>query len=139
MTGAELVQAARAYLGVPWRHLGRTAMGLDCIGLVLLAAHDCGQDFPDPAPYERAPQGARLVHGLLDHGMRVAADQALAGDVLVFRMGIYAGHIGIATMHPAYHCPGVLHAYAMRRVVVEQPMDDELRGALVAAVRVAEG
>jgi cell wall-associated NlpC family hydrolase len=136
MTRDKLVKAARTYLGVPWRHLGRSRTGLDCIGLVLLAARDCGQDFPDPAPYEREPQGARLVNGLLRHGTRVA--EALPGDVMVFRMGVYGGHVGIATDHATYGGPGLLHAYALRKHVVEQPMDAEFRATLVAVVRVAE-
>lgn len=137
MTRADLVKAGRKYLGVPWRHLGRSRQGVDCIGLVLLAARDCGQDFLDPAPYLRAPQGTRLLHGLLDHGARVA--QPEPGDLLLFRMGLYGGHVGIATHHATYGGPGVLHAFAARRHVVEQPMDAEFRAALVAIVRVAEG
>jgi cell wall-associated NlpC family hydrolase len=137
MTPAKLVQAARGYLGVPWRHLGRSRAGVDCIGLVLLAARACGHDLPDPAPYEREPQGARLVSGLLAHGARVT--QAELGDVMVFRMGVYGGHIGIATLHPVYRVPGLLHAFATRRHVVEQPIDAEFRAALVAVVRVAGG
>ena len=34
------VAAARGYVGVPWRHLGRSRTGVDCIGLVLLAARE---------------------------------------------------------------------------------------------------
>jgi cell wall-associated NlpC family hydrolase len=137
MTGAELVEAGRAYLGVPWRHLGRTRAGVDCIGLVLLAAADAGLTLPDPAPYQREPQGQRLVEGIRAHAQRVSV--AEPGDVLVFRMGVYGGHVGIATQHRTYGGPGVLHAYAARRHVVEQPMDGEMTRALVAVFRLAEG
>lgn len=137
MTGAALVDRARAYLGVPWRHLGRSRAGVDCIGLVLLAAADAGLSLPDPAPYEREPQGARLLDGIAAHGRRVATAQP--GDVLVFRLGGYGGHVGIATTHRTYRVPGVLHAYAPRRHVVEQPIDGELQRALVAVFRLAEG
>jgi cell wall-associated NlpC family hydrolase len=137
MTPEAFVAAARTYLGVPWRHLGRSTTGVDCIGLVLLAAREAGLDLDDPAPYAREPQGARLLAGVLAHGRRVP--EARRGDVLVFRMGIYAGHLGIATTHRAYGGPAVLHAYAPHRHVVEQPMDAELRRALVATVRVTGG
>jgi cell wall-associated NlpC family hydrolase len=136
MTRAQLVNRARDYLGVPWRHLGRSRAGVDCIGLVLLAARDAGLDLPDPAPYQREPQGARLLAGVLAHGRRVGV--AEPGDVLVLRMGVYAGHVGIATTHRGYGVPGILHAFALRRHVVEQPMDAEMTAALVAVVRVAE-
>ena len=137
MTPDDFVGAARDWLGVPWRHLGRTRAGVDCIGLVLVAAAAAGLEIEDPAPYAREPQGAALMHGVLAHGVRVA--EARAGDVLVFRMGLYGGHVGIATTHRTYGGPGVLHAYAPHRHVVEQPMDADLTRALLAIVRVAEG
>jgi cell wall-associated NlpC family hydrolase len=31
-----IVSAARSWLGVPWRHQGRTRQGVDCAGLVVL-------------------------------------------------------------------------------------------------------
>lgn len=136
MTPDSFVAAGRCWLGVPWRHLGRSRAGVDCIGLVLLAAAKAGLSIPDPAPYAREPQGAALMRGVLAHGVRVA--DALPGDVLVFRMGLYGGHVGIATQHRTYGGPGVLHAYAPHRHVVEQPMDAELRRALLAVIRVTE-
>ena len=37
-----LDQAARAYIGVPWQHHGRSRHGLDCVGLLFLASRDIG-------------------------------------------------------------------------------------------------
>ena len=130
---AAFVAAARGYVGVPWRHLGRSRTGVDCIGLVLLVAREVGMDLPDPAPYAREPQGTRLLDGILAHATRVA--EVAPGDVLLFRMGLYGGHVGIASVHPAWGVPACLHAYAPRRQVVEQPMDAELRTALLGAFR----
>ncbi|MBR0669976.1 C40 family peptidase [Neoroseomonas soli] len=133
VAAANFVTAARSFVGVPWRHLGRARTGLDCIGLVLLAAREAGVDLPDPAPYAREPQGTRLLEGILGHARRVA--EAAPGDVLLFRLGLYGGHVGIASVHPAWGVPACLHAYAPRRQVVEQPMDDELRAALLGVFR----
>lgn len=132
-TAEGFVAAARRHVGVPWRHLGRARTGVDCIGLVLLAARETGADLPDPAPYAREPQGTRLLEGILAHTTRVA--EAAPGDVLLFRMGLYGGHVGVASVHPAWGVPACLHAYAPRRQVVEQPMDAELRNALLGAFR----
>ncbi|WP_198368473.1 C40 family peptidase [Roseomonas rosulenta] len=132
-TAEAFVAAARSYVGVSWRHLGRGQTGVDCIGLVLLAAREAGVELPDPAPYARAPQGTRLLDGILAHATRVA--EAAPGDVLLFRMGLYGGHVGVASVHPTWGVPACLHAYAPRRQVVEQPMDAELRAALLGAFR----
>lgn len=132
--GPALVSAARGWLGVRWRHLGRARTGVDCIGLVLLAARECGIVLPDPAPYAREPQGQHLLEGILQHADRVP--RALAGDVLLFRMGLYGGHVGIASRHPEHRQPAVIHAFARQGVAVcEQVMCDEYRGALVGAFR----
>ena len=133
VAAAAFVAAARSYVGVPWRHRGRSRTGVDCIGLVLLVAREVGMDLPDPAPYAREPQGTRLLEGILAHTTRMA--EAAPGDVLLFRLGLYGGHVGIASVHPAWGVPACLHAYAPRRQVVEQPMDAELRAALLGAFR----
>lgn len=133
MNAADFAAAARGYVGVPWRHLGRARTGVDCIGLVLLATREVGLELPDPAPYGREPQGTRLLEGILTHAERIASPEP--GDVLLFRMGLYGGHVGIASVHPDWNVPACLHAYAPRKQVVEQPMDTELRAALIGAFR----
>lgn len=130
-----LDEAARRYIGVPWRHLGRSREGIDCIGLVLLAARDCGLAADDPAPYAREPSSQRLrqeLAGVLDE-VPIAA--ARRGDVLVFNLGLYAGHIGVLGFHPAYYVPSVIHAYAPRRRVVEEPLASIDAGTLTGAFR----
>ncbi len=128
--------AARQYVGVPWRHLGRSREGIDCIGLVLLAARDCGLAADDPAPYAREPSSQRLRQELARHLDEVPIAAARRGDVLVFNLGVYAGHIGVFAFHPAYFVPSVIHAYAPRRRVVEEPLASIDAGTLTGAFRI---
>lgn len=121
--GTAVLACARALLGTPWRHLGRSPAGLDCIGLVLLAAQDAGLHLPDPAPYAREPSSQALREGLATHLDQVPLDALLPGDVLAFNLGLYAGHVGIFSIHPDYGVPAVVHAYLPRRHVVEEVMD----------------
>jgi cell wall-associated NlpC family hydrolase len=133
-----LDQAARRYIGVPWRHLGRSRQGIDCIGLVLLAARECGIKADDPAPYEREPASQRLrqeLAGVLDE-VPIAA--ARPGDVLVFNLGLYAGHLGVCAEHPEYRVTSVIHAYAPRRRVVEEPLASLDAGTLTGAFRLSD-
>jgi cell wall-associated NlpC family hydrolase len=44
ITNLELIAQARELVGVPWIHQGRTRLGVDCIGLVVLAAKNAGLD-----------------------------------------------------------------------------------------------
>ncbi len=121
-----LDEAARRYLGVPWRHLGRSREGLDCIGLVLLAARDCGIVAEDPAPYQREPSSQRLRQELARYLDQGSVADPRPGDVLVFNLGVYAGHIGIAGEHPQYRRLSVIHAYAPRRRVVEEVLGADI-------------
>jgi cell wall-associated NlpC family hydrolase len=128
-----IVEAARSYLDVPWRHLGRSRMGVDCIGLVILAHRDAGILLDDPAPYAREPSPARIIAGISAVGeRRVVLPQP--GDVVVFRVdGVNAGHVGIAASRDG--APTVIHAYAPRRRVVEEPLTHDLADALIGAWR----
>lgn len=132
-----VVHAARGWLGVPWRHLGRSLAGVDCIGLVVLAHRTAGHDVPDPAPYAREPVGARVIAGIEAAGGRRVA-RPRAGDVLVFKVdGVNGGHLGIAAERDGEAT--VIHAYAARRRVVEEPLSHDLDAALIGAWRVGEG
>jgi len=131
-----VVIAARALLGVPWRHLGRDARGVDCLGLCILAYRAAGFVVPDPPPYRREPQGQALTDGLRALGaVQVRQGEEREGDVLLFRVGLYAGHVGIRSTHPALGVPACIHAYLPRRKVVEEPFALELRPHYVAAYR----
>lgn len=123
---------ARYFLGTPWRHLGRGLSGLDCIGLVLLAGRMAGYRVSDPPPYAREPQDHALRHALGAHFDAVPVNAAEPGDVLLFKMGVYGGHVGIRGMHPTYAVPSVIHAHLPRRAVVEEvlsPFLPHLTGA----------
>lgn len=138
MIGSHILAAGRSHLGVPWRHLGRTPAGLDCIGLVLLAAAAAGVALEDPAPYAREPSSQRLRQGIAEHLDAVPLDAIAEGDLLVFNMGLYAGHLGLHGTHPAYAAASVLHAYLPRRAVVEELLDP-MRASLTGAYRWRQG
>ncbi len=137
MTPAAFIAAARSYLGTPWRHMGRNRAGLDCIGLVLVAAGDAGLSLPDPAPYEREPADARLVLEASQLAQRVSVPSP--GDVIVFRTTRHVGHVGICAVHPLHRVPSVIHALMWHRKVLEDVYDRQMRDAFIAAFRLWEG
>ena len=84
-TGADLIDAAKAYLGVPYRWGGTDpASGLDCSALVQRAMRDIGVDVP------------RTVSQQRHVGTEVGSlDKARPGDLIVLggdrHIGIYVG------------------------------------------------
>lgn len=88
VTPQQFIEAARAYVGVPFGHLGHFAPGvvppyLDCDGLVARAAQDCAIL---PAGFVLAHHGqvpsARMFARLLEHCEEVERDQMQPGDVV---------------------------------------------------------
>ena len=81
-----LVDAARFYLGAPWRHLGRSGMlGVDCIGLVLAAAADAGlpaEFTAQPPAYAKGHRGPEFLAALRARCPRIPLELAAPGDVL---------------------------------------------------------
>ena len=95
--------AARAYLGVPFRHQGRSAAtGIDCVGLLVLAANDCGHStVADRTDYGRDP-----VNGMLEAQLRAAFGAPVAvatmqpGDVAAIAFMGAVRHVGVIGEHP---------------------------------------
>lgn len=138
MIGERVLAEARKLIRTPWRHLGRNEAGLDCIGLVLLAASRAGIVLPDPSPYAREPSEQKLRQGLasvLDH---VPLPEVAPGNVLVMNLGLYAGHVGLYATHRVYGAPSVVHAYLPRRCVVEELLQQH-DAVLTGAYRFREG
>lgn len=136
--GERLAAEALALAGVPWRHMGRTPEGLDCVGLVLLAARRAGlpEGFTaEPPPYSRHSAGPAFEAALSARcgGRRVARDALEPGDLLAFADGLYPCHVAVAAAAPGM----VVHAFAPRRRVVVEPLAHGLLSGLRACFRPA--
>ncbi len=114
-----LLGAARSYAGSPYLWGGMTAYGIDCSGLVHLAARSVRIRLP------------RDAHDQQQATIPLAVEQARAGDLYFFaRPGEPAHHVGIVTE------PGVmLHAPQTGSFVVEEPLSAERRATLAEAGR----
>lgn len=125
-----IVEAARKYLGLPFRHQGRGPSGLDCAGLLVVVGRDLGLTIVDDTSYRRIPDTAKL-RGILNENLRhKPKNQRRPGDVLLFKDPVRRGH--------AYHLGiqtdvGFIHAYGkfgIRRVV-EMPWSEDWERAIV--------
>ncbi len=114
-TGQQLVDAARTWVGVPFRHQGRTRYGVDCIGLIICARAELVRDpavFRTPTDYRRNPNGALLEHF---PKFAVQIDKPEPGAVVVigWPKQVHPSHVGIITPER------IIHAYTAARAVVE--------------------
>jgi cell wall-associated NlpC family hydrolase len=123
VTSAAIVAEARAWLGVPWRHQGRSRSGIDCVGLVVRVAQALLLSDYDSAGYGRRAQGQGFVEHFRSNMDGVAIPEAGPGDVLVFADRAYPCHCGFLTQRLGQ--PHLLHAHALRRQVIEEPYAGE--------------
>lgn len=111
--GSDLVEAARDWLGVVYRHQGRTRFGVDCAGLVVCAMRDLGIEIADKRAYSRQPFNGELESTGLKHFRPVA--QALPGDVFLMSFaGNPVSHVAI------YTGENIIHSYSNIGCVIEQ-------------------
>lgn len=118
-----VVATARSWLGVPWRHQGRTRQGIDCAGLVVLVGRTLGLCDYDTSAYGRRPAGQGFVQHFRAAMDGIPLPKIGPGDVLVFADAAYPCHCGfLTTKHEQNH---LLHAHALRRKVIEEPYAGE--------------
>ena len=127
-----LVEAARKYKGVRFRHRGRTAYSLDCAGLPWRAYADLGVVLPDVKIYGRDPSADeqslpdRVTEALgpVVKVAPVALSDLQVGDVVIRKYEIYPHHIMIVGNAPYAGAMTALHACGLEGRVVEHRLDE---------------
>ena len=110
---------ARACVGTRFRSQGREiGIGLDCIGVALLAAAAAGILFDVPPYALGGDREVQLDAGLAAQGC-VRVDSPGPGDLIVVAPAPGRRHLGVMT------ATGVVHAHAGLGRVVEGPLDPD--------------
>lgn len=100
--GQVFADAARSLVGVPWHPQGRTRRGLDCAGVVVVAADIIGETLRDATGY-RIPVMDTMLENLLVTNFDLPEDWPHVGDILAFTFrrasttADPAQHLGILT------------------------------------------
>lgn len=127
----QIITAARALVGTPYRHQGRDPQsGVDCLGLIICVAQVIGFDTKlDRQNYERFPDGEELRATLLASGL-VEINRAEPGCLaqICFRgLSGWGQHLAVVT-----DAATIIHAYERKRTgrVIEESLAKWQRGLL---------
>ncbi len=141
IAGAEIVAAARGWLGTPYLHQASCrGGGTDCLGLLRGVWREVLGTEPAPIPAYTADwseaEGREDLLAAARLWLLPAGDPA-AGDVLLFRMraGAVAKHLGIAS--DTGDAPRFIHAYS-GHAVVETALSEPWRRRIAARFRFPE-
>jgi cell wall-associated NlpC family hydrolase len=100
----DFVAVAERFLGVPYLWGGKTALGLDCSGLVQVALTAAGRACPRDSDMQEAALGAPVPH---------LGEGALERGDLIF----WKGHVGIVRARDS-----LIHANAFHMAVAIEPL-----------------
>lgn len=128
------IEAARGWIGTRWIHQGRNRAGVDCVGLLLMAAADLGIELPDMPGYRRSPNPDLFVTHIRNNSLSVPSPEP--GTFGIFRDGLQPCHVGIFAEQDGQLT--LIHAYAGLGVVMEEPFIHDWPAKLVE-VRAIEG
>lgn len=130
-----LIAEARSYLGVRFRHQGRSRQGVDCAGLIAVCLIALGREPTDVEAYGREPLNQGLRAMLVENfGEPIAKADMQPGDVALMRFRGEPSHVGLVTDYP-YGGLALIHAFAQVKKVVEHRIDSEWLGNIVEVFR----
>ena len=121
---ADVITETLTWLGVPWRHQGRSRVSVDCVGLVIKIAHELDLSGFDSTTYDRRPNGINFLSSFNEHMDRVKSGTEQHGDVVVMRDDRLPCHCGLLV--PFRGADDLVHASAKRKKVVMEPFIGDL-------------
>lgn len=112
VAAAELIAAARALIGKPYKHQGRGPSGFDCIGLILNIAQPRGllARAPGHADYGRVgqPELERIVRENCDQLPPWSVAPAGAMVLIRWPGANFAQHCALCAGETLIHCCGIM-------------------------------
>lgn len=122
-----LVNEARTWLGVRFRHQGRTRNGVDCIGLLIAVAQNALEIAPVIINnYGRRPHQQDIFNDIKNHLNKIDRKNLQPGDIVQMRLGQQATHFGMFTG------PSIIHSAAIYRKVVEHSFSSDIQSTVIA-------
>lgn len=133
------VASCRKYVGVPFKHRGRTPGGIDCAGLIALGLKDLGHKVFDIRVYGREPNKDGLRQAVIaNFGEPLPAGTPLqVGDICLMCFVREPHHLAVISDRSAGGL-NLLHSFAEVGRVVEHGIDAKWRARILEVYRLRE-
>lgn len=123
-TRTKLVDCAREYTGVRFVHAGRSMNGLDCVGLLLVAAWGAGLKIENTKSYSPIVNGERVQYELGLACSPIGGREPQPGDVILFNISGSPQHTAVITcIDDDTGLIYMIHAHQGIGKVIEQRLD----------------
>jgi len=137
-TRSFIVQQARSWVGVPYRHQGRNRLGVDCSGPLVAIAKDIGiEGVTDVLTYSRHPVTFALKQQMDKVLIPIDPREIQPGDVCLFKMVQIPQHVAIVGDYK-YGGLSLIHCYQKVGRMVEHRFAGVWWGRLAQAYRLPD-
>ncbi|WP_194966893.1 C40 family peptidase, partial [Rickettsia endosymbiont of Cardiosporidium cionae] len=137
---SEIIDCARKYLGIKFRHQGRilinndnnNQVGCDCLGLIIGIAKnlnlksvtdkmlsDC-----DVNNYTIIPDPSKLFNFCKTHFIKIAKNKMKQADIALMKFNYQPQHLAIIANDMNDNNFTIIHSYIQARAIIEQPMNN---------------
>ena len=121
------LEVAHDWIGVPWASVGTRREGVNCYGLIVGVARECGYWSDEVvatqealAAYRAPPTRGEMMRRAHDDSDMILVKDARPGDLMIFRVNGQPQHIAIVTnLKPLQIIHSDVYAKAVRKSVIE--------------------
>jgi len=124
-----LIAEARSWVGVRFRHMGKSRTGVDCAQLQANIVEAVLPIEIDRRKYSSRPTTSLAFEGIRPYAKRIAISNLLPGDIVLMNYGSGTTHYAFFTGS------SIIHASMQDRKVIEQPWDGKVKAMGRAAFR----
>ena len=128
-----LIESARAMIGTPFKHEGRSIRGVDCYGMFIVLGIEHGIPVPIETGYGKRPSGLHMKRMLELYANKVQRSEIQSGDILHIKFNDEPQHLALVSSTDPLM---IIHADAIAGRVVEHRLDKEWMSKVRGAYRV---
>lgn len=134
----ELVTIANGLVGVRYRHQGRSRVGLDCAGLIIVTAKLCGISSFDTTNYSNRPNATEFTREMIRAGCtQLPLAELKHGDLLRLNTAGWPVHIAVYEVDDMGQ-EWYIHAYLPHKKVSRDPVTADVRARISSVWRFPE-